>query len=279
MTVLIGKGDGTFTTHVNHTVPIYPYDIATGDFNGDGKLDLVGSFNTPGAVSILLGKWQPRFHDLQGHADRRPSLFLSHRRFQSRWTSRCCGKRDRSEEWNGSAFNASGERQWDPSGTTEPDAQLHPRSRFAVADFNLDGRLDLATCLQATTGVSVFLGNGDGTFAAPLFFDAGNTGTNAGPVFSADLNLDRKPDLVMSTYSGISVLLGEGNGSRTYTAVLPGYSLLAVGDFNGDGQTGSGGVQRDAIHWRRPGNGDGTFKSPQSVFVTSLLSVDRSVVG
>jgi FG-GAP-like repeat len=66
VTVLIGKGDGTFTNHVNYAVPLYPYDIAAGDFNGDGKTDLVvDSFNTPGAVSILLGKGNGSFTSLK----------------------------------------------------------------------------------------------------------------------------------------------------------------------------------------------------------------------
>lgn len=62
VSVLIGKGDGMFATHVNHVIPLYPYSIATGDFNGDGIPDLVvDSFNNPGSVSILLGKGNGSF--------------------------------------------------------------------------------------------------------------------------------------------------------------------------------------------------------------------------
>lgn len=152
-------------------------------------------------------------------------------------------------------------------------------SKFAVADFNLDGKLDLATCFQLTPGVSVFLGKGDGTFAAPVFFDAGgNTVNEIGPVLTADLNGDHRPDLVVSTYSGISVLLGEGNGSfQPYHSVLPGYSLLGVGDFNGDGKPDLVVYSGTPFVGIALGNGDGTFKTPRSVYVP--MSVDRGLVG
>ncbi len=276
VTVLIGKGDGTFTTHVNHTVPLYPYDIATGDFNGDGKPDLVvDSFNTPGAVSILLGKGNGGFtsyKDTQigGH----PSFLATgdfNRDGHLDLVVSATDPKSGMEVLSTLLGNGNGTLQAPLNQTLNSVP-----SKFAVADFNLDGKLDLATCLQLTTGVSVFLGKGDGTFATPLFFDAGNTGTNVGPVFSADLNGDHKPDLVVSTHTGISVLLGDGNGSfQPYRAVLSGYSLLAVGDFNGDGKPDLVVYSGTPFVGIALGNGDGIFKTPQSVFVTSLLSVDH----
>jgi FG-GAP-like repeat/Abnormal spindle-like microcephaly-assoc'd, ASPM-SPD-2-Hydin len=126
----------------------------------------------------------------------------------------------------------------------------------------------------------VFIGKGDGTFATPLLFATGDSGSNLGPVFSADLNGDHKQDLLVSTNNGVSILLGDGNGSfQPYQAIFPGYSLLAVGDFNGDGKPDLVVDSGAPFVGIALGNGDGTFKAPQAGFVTSLLSVDHSVVG
>ena len=113
---------------------------------------------------------------------------------------------------------------------------------FAAADINSDGKLDLA--IGTTNGtVAVLLGNGDGTFAAPIASPAG------GPVvdiMAGDLNGDGKTDLVAAHPDGtISELFGNGDGTfkapMTYlanAATSPGSFLpgsLALGDFNGDG--------------------------------------------
>src|SRR5207245_10304091 len=81
-------------------------------------------------------------------------------------------------------------------------AGLHPQS-VAVADFNGDGKLDLAVtslesplcCVQLIGRVSVFLGNGDGTFQAALTFTAGYRPVS---VVVGDFNGDRVPDLAVA---------------------------------------------------------------------------------
>ncbi|MFL6303369.1 MAG: FG-GAP repeat domain-containing protein [Candidatus Sulfotelmatobacter sp.] len=51
--ILLGNGDGTFKTAVNYTVGQAPIVGAVGDFNGDGKLDLVVANNVSNKVSLL----------------------------------------------------------------------------------------------------------------------------------------------------------------------------------------------------------------------------------
>src|SRR5919106_2684548 len=108
----------------------------------------------------------------------------------------------------------------------------------AVADFNVDGRRDLAVANTGSSNVSVLLGNGSGSFGTATSFAAGIRPTS---VAVGDFNGDGKPDLaVTNSGSGnVSVLLGSGTGSfGAATNFLVGFtpSSVAVGDFNADGK-------------------------------------------
>src|SRR5688572_17682948 len=79
------------------------------------------------------------------------------------------------------------------------------------ADFNGDGKLDLATANRASNDVSVLLGNGLGSFSTATSFAVGT-----GPISinSADFNADGKMDMVTANVmsNNISILLGNGTG-------------------------------------------------------------------
>jgi hypothetical protein len=109
----------------------------------------------------------------------------------------------------------------------------------AVAEFNGDGKADLAVVNQGSNTVSVLLGNGDGTFRPRTEFA---TGTKPMGVAVGDVNGDGKADLVVvnNGANSLSVLLGNGDGTfqaKTDIAVpatlVP--TAVTVGDFNGDG--------------------------------------------
>src|SRR5215831_16112018 len=112
------------------------------------------------------------------------------------------------------------------------------RGQVVVADFNRDGRLDLAiatSCCTVAGGVNIYLGNGDGTFKQGTTI-SGN-GSNAVNLALADFNGDHLPDLAVSFFSGTTdILIGNGNGTFRKTATLAegGYQVVA-GDFNADG--------------------------------------------
>ncbi|MGH9316094.1 MAG: FG-GAP repeat domain-containing protein, partial [Thermoanaerobaculia bacterium] len=108
---------------------------------------------------------------------------------------------------------------------------------IAVGDFNGDGKPDLATA-NTGDGVSILLGNGDGTVQAAVNYGVGTAPLS---VAVADFNGDGKADLGIANFSSgnVSILLGNGNG--TFQPVVnygagSGPRFLAAGDFNGDGK-------------------------------------------
>jgi hypothetical protein len=113
---------------------------------------------------------------------------------------------------------------------------------FAMGDFNGDGKLDMAVAggPDAPHGVVVLLGNGDGTFGAPVDYTGLNTPTG---IAAADVNGDGKLDLVESNSGNVAVLLGKGDGTFAAPVTYPAGQLtangtgpLAIADFNGDGK-------------------------------------------
>jgi hypothetical protein len=118
---------------------------------------------------------------------------------------------------------------------------------LALADFNRDGKLDLAFGDAYDTFVNVLLGKGDGTFGPPARFatDTSNSTSFITGLAATDLNGDGIPDLaVTNTNAGsLSVLLGKGDGTFAPAVVNSAPSgarlnpaQLAVADINGDGR-------------------------------------------
>ncbi len=122
-----------------------------------------------------------------------------------------------------------------------------------VADFNGDGRQDLAVADSGTKGLRVYLGKGDGTFESPKF-PTGLISSVSGPMWAVDVNGDHLLDIVARYSSGVEVFLGNGTGAFNGTSASIGSSFLysqqgtrvsfAIGDVNGDARLDIVGVIR-----------------------------------
>jgi hypothetical protein len=138
---------------------------------------------------------------------------------------------------------------------------------MAATDFTGDGIPDLAvlTWDVGFQGVTVFPGLGNGSFGPRFVSSAGNDPLSAMTV--GDLNGDGKPDAVVTTFNGVSVLLGKGDGTFTI-ATAPGVpgspAWTAIADFNGDGKADLAVATDNGVSFL-PGNGDGTFGTRQDV--------------
>lgn len=156
-----------------------------------------------------------------------------------------------------------------------------------TADLDGDSKLDLASAegFSGSSSVSVFLGNGDGSFQPPSSFPSGMA-PNA--LLAADFNLDGSPDLATANagngyggFSDVSVLLGNGDGTFQTRQSLPAGdqpAAVVTADFNGDGFADLVAANRGSEDLSLLlGNGDGTFQ-PEVRFGSSLPGVSSLAV-
>ena len=236
--ILLGNGDGTFQLPIMAASPGSQF-IATADFNHDGILDLV---YLNGEVELQLGKGDGTFQPVQ-------SFFLTSALFSlSIADLNGDGNLDLAVILTGdpgyvAVLLGTGTGSFLP-GPIKYSAGRYPQS-VTVADFNGDGKPDLAisdgqSSNSTTQGsVTIFLGNGDGTFK-PFHVDQSIAGNVARTIATSDFDKDGRADLavVSDETNNVSELLGNGDGSFRKVAtwsVGTQPEFLLITDLNGDG--------------------------------------------
>lgn len=236
VSILLGNGDGTFAAHSDVPVGDGPTALVSANFNNlvDGYADLAVTNQTYGTVSILLGKGDGTFATpttLVLPTGASPVAIAT-----GSFTS--LGRADLAVVNNGtnsvSIFLCNGDGTFAAPTTLTTGASP---VAIATGDFNADGNLDLAVVNQADNTVSIFLGNGDGTFKPGVTYA---TGTHPAGIAVADFNSDARPDLAITneTDGTVSLLLGNGDGTfgtKTDTNVGTGPIGIVVKDLSGNG--------------------------------------------
>ena len=224
VTVLLGNGSGGFTaaTGSPFAAGANPDSIATGDFNGDGIQDVVTTNYNANSLTLLLGNGSGGFAPAAGS----PYIVGLNP------ISVAVG------DFNGDGIQDLAVANYSFPGS--PYAVGANPVFVAVGDFNKDGIQDLAVANLNSNTVSILLGTGSGTFAAPAGSSPFLAGYGPNSIAIGDFNGDGIPDLAMANYAGVSAILGTGSGTfitdqaSPFPAVGSPASIVAA-DFNGDG--------------------------------------------
>jgi hypothetical protein len=263
VTALAGSG---FAAATSYSVGISPNSVATGDFNGDGKIDLAVTNGTSNDVSVMLGNGDGTYQTAVNYATGAGPQYVVVGDFNGDGIPDLATA---NSDGSVSLLLGNGDGTFKAAISYQTGTRL---AYLAADDYNADGKLDLAIPYWTNVGVFVALGNGDGTFQAPLNTQIYVTeGTQ--PIAAADFNGDGKADLaVATTNNAVSILLGNGDGTfqAPVNYPVPNSWSVAIGDFNGDGYPDlavSSNVEPTTISILL-GNGDGTFKSPVSTVET-----------
>ncbi len=268
ISVLLGKGDGTFQAPVVTSIidtPLHSSDVGESSRFGFEQSSLVAvDVNGDGKSDLVFSSYGPRI--TYGNAS--------------------------GPSWTVTVRLSLGNGTFAPANTVATGLAY---AVWGAADLNGDGIPDLVLSYQTGTGFAVMLGKGDGTFSSPTLFAVSN-GQNAVPIVLDDFNGDGRPDIITTdTVHSLSIWLNQGDGSFRQPAVAASPNELLsrtpwstlVGDFNGDGKLdlgvpASGPASPVASLYVFLGNGDGTFQTPEPsipVFFQTLFGLDLNQDG
>ena len=239
VSVLVGNGDGTFEPELRFSAGSFPAAIVAADFNGDDRVDLATANQNPGGITVLLGLGDGTFQDqVANPVASSPSAVitedLNHDGHVDVITT---------DFYTGDISVLLGDGDGTFQAATFFPAGAYPTDLVA-GDFNGDGRVDLAVTdggyRGQGQGVSILLGNGDGTFRPPVLYPAG---MYPSAIVAKDFTGDGVLDLAVANRDSndVTILRGDGFGGFQPLDVIPlgdqveGPSSIMAGDFTGDG--------------------------------------------
>jgi hypothetical protein len=285
VSVLLGKGDGTFLPQSQTACGTAPIAVAVGDFNGDGKPDLATANYFGNSVSVLLGKGDGTFAPQQSFATGARPVSIAIGFFDDNATADLAVANNDDGTLGillGTGDGGFGSQRAFFAGSNPTSA--------VVGDFNSDLQDDVAVASYGTNAILVMAGQGDGTVALTNVYPAnplyGNVeaaaqsprlyATKGSPwaIGLGDVNGNGRRDIVSANAgtSTLAVLLGSGAGTfqplsqQAATGTNP--LAVVVADVNADGRadvlvTNTGSDTLGVL----VGNGTGSFQ-PQQAFAT-----------
>lgn len=307
ITVVLGNGDGTFQPPIHSPVRARAdlISMAVGDFDNDGKVDVVifatsGGVFSPYSVETYLGRGDGTFADPVGSP---PNVLMP--------ATQIVG--DVNHDGNLDLIGPNVVALGAGDGTFVPPIVSHciePNSPggfsgpgdFTVADFRHNGTLDLALTFENVLGGAIFdpvfasgvvcPGNGDGTFmTGRVIYSSYSVATDINhlpsyQVAPGDFNGDGRADLLFASQFNnsspmVSYSVAFGKGDGTFSSARSGALIQAgtpdlrkpvIADMNGDGKS-------DLIQTVTNGitillsTGDGNFTSAADLFPGQPVSV------
>lgn len=237
-------GTGTFSSSTSFAIGsgTNTFGLVSGDFNGDGILDIATSNYGSDSISIQIGTGNGSFTHLGTYASGNGPAVIESYDFNNDGILDLV--------YSNSLDGNIGIRLGNGDGTFGTQSVIATGTQatgISGADFNNDGYMDLAVANAGASSVSILLGSSNGTFTAANSLTTTNNPTS---VATGDFNGDGKIDLVTSQYLGAGprVFLGNGDGTFDSGTVYAGssgliYSVISA-DFNNDGNLDFAGVDR-----------------------------------
>lgn len=245
--IFLGNGDGTFTLSsaaFANALGEPTTALGPADFNADGNLDLAILNEISGQSPVVLGYGKGAFTAAGDLSFEGFAMGMAVGDFNADGKLDVVVASGGTTAYPGSGVSVS---LGNGNGTFtqangSPISLGQNLSAIVAADFNGDGKLDIAVTDSVNNEVIILLGNGDGTFGPPLTIPVGN---QPDQIIAGDFNNDGKLDLAIANEGDgtVTLLLGNGDGTFTqavgspYTVSAPnGLFQIAAADFNGDGK-------------------------------------------
>ncbi|CAF4862229.1 unnamed protein product [Rotaria sp. Silwood1] len=284
VTVAFGNSNGTFTNQ-----KVYPTGhgsrpnyAAVGDLNNDSRLDLVILNEGTNTVGVFLSFEYATFRNQSSSStgvNSNPEAIAIGDFNNDSLSDMVVAN---SNKYNVGIFLSCGNGTFRSQETFSTGSDSNPTA-VAVGDFNNDNLLDIVVANSNTDNLGIFLGHGNGDFAAQKTFST-ESGSHPSAVAVGDFNNDNLLDIVVanSNTGNLGIFLGHGNGDfaaqKTFSTGSDSNPFaVAVGDFNNDNlldiAVANSNTDNLGIFL---GHGNGTFAT-QKTFSTGSGSLPHSV--